>query len=370
MDRPVVMTSGNLSDEPQVIDDRDARERLAAIADYALVHDRPIANRVDDSVVRVMAGAPRVLRRARGYAPAPIALPDGFADAPELLAMGGELKATFCLVKDGEAILSQHQGDLDDAATCDDYRARSRRSMRGCSTMRRRRSPPTCIPNTARRSSPATGRERRPAADRGAAPSCPCRRLPGGERPAARRAAGARHRARRLGCGDDGTIWGGEFLLADYRGSGGSPRSSPSRCPAARRPCASRGATSTPICMAEMGWARARDEFRRARRIADLRRRPRATLDAMIAQRASTRRMASSCGRLFDAVAAALGICRERQAYEGEAAARLEALVGERRLRDEDDALAYPFAIPNLRGSGLPYIEPLAMWRALLAIWS
>ncbi len=69
-----------------------------------------------------MAGGPRLIRRARGYAPAPIKLPPGFETAPELLAMGGELKATFCLVKDGEAILSQHQGDLEDAATYDDYR--------------------------------------------------------------------------------------------------------------------------------------------------------------------------------------------------------------------------------------------------------
>ena len=99
---------------------------LAAIADFVLSHDRAIATRVDDSVVRVMAGAPRVLRRARGFAPAAIPLPPGFAAAPDLLAAGGELKATFCLVKDGAAILSQHIGDLEDARTFDDYRKRHR----------------------------------------------------------------------------------------------------------------------------------------------------------------------------------------------------------------------------------------------------
>ena len=121
--RPVVMTSGNLSDEPQVIDDDAARERLGGIATYALIHDREIANRVDDSRRARHGRAARGSCAARaGYAPAPIALPPGFEAAPELLAMGGELKATFCLVKDGEAILSQHQGDLEDAETFDDYR--------------------------------------------------------------------------------------------------------------------------------------------------------------------------------------------------------------------------------------------------------
>jgi hydrogenase maturation protein HypF len=74
-----------------------------------LMHDREIANRIDDSVVRIVAGRPTVMRRARGYAPSAVPLPDGFADAPDLLAFGGELKATFCLVKDGAAILSQHR---------------------------------------------------------------------------------------------------------------------------------------------------------------------------------------------------------------------------------------------------------------------
>jgi len=68
--------------------------------------------------VRFADGKSRVLRRARGFAPSPIKLPAGFAAAPELLAMGGELKATFCLLKDGQAVLSQHQSDLENAATC------------------------------------------------------------------------------------------------------------------------------------------------------------------------------------------------------------------------------------------------------------
>lgn len=121
MDRPIVLTSGNLSDEPQCIDNEIAREKLRSIADYLLLHDRDIVNRVDDSVVRVVGDRLQVLRRARGYAPAPIRLPVGFEAAPSILAMGGELKNTFCLVRDGQAILSQHLGDLENAATFEAY---------------------------------------------------------------------------------------------------------------------------------------------------------------------------------------------------------------------------------------------------------
>src|SRR5262249_37997832 len=120
-DQPLIMTSGNRSEEPQCIDDEDARARLADIADHFLMHDRRIVNRVDDSVVSVRLGRPRSIRRARGYAPAPIQLPPGFEDAPSLTALGGELKSTFCLVKNGQAVLSQHQGDLEDAATWVDF---------------------------------------------------------------------------------------------------------------------------------------------------------------------------------------------------------------------------------------------------------
>jgi len=97
LERPLVMTSGNLSDEPPVISNADACKRLAGIATYALVHDREIANRIDDSVVRVTDDRPRVLRRARGFAPTPIRLPNGFGPSPELLAMGGQLATGFAL---------------------------------------------------------------------------------------------------------------------------------------------------------------------------------------------------------------------------------------------------------------------------------
>ena len=107
--RPIVCTSGNLSEEPMAIDTDDAVERLAAIADLFLVHDRAIVRPVDDSVVRVWSGAPRVLRRARGLAATPIDL--GFR-GPTVLAVGGHLKNTVALSLGSQAIMSSHVGDL------------------------------------------------------------------------------------------------------------------------------------------------------------------------------------------------------------------------------------------------------------------
>ena len=105
----LVMTSGNVSDEPIAYRDDDARLRLAGIADHVLLHDRPIETRTDDSVVRAVAGRPLVLRRSRGHVPAALALP---LVAPDLLACGAELKSTFCVAKGGRAWVGHHIGDL------------------------------------------------------------------------------------------------------------------------------------------------------------------------------------------------------------------------------------------------------------------
>ncbi len=371
MARPVVMTSGNLSDEPPVTMDDDVPRRLGAIADFALVHDRAIANRVDDSVVRVVAGRARLLRRARGHAPSPIQMPQGFAGAPPLLAMGGELKATFCLLRDGEAILSQHQGDLEDKGTFDDYRDSLALYARIFDHAPRA----IAVDRHPEYLSTKLGRARALAeglplfevqhhhahlaaclADNGRALDAP---------PVLGVVLDG------LGFGDDGTLWGGEILVADYRGYRRAGTFKPvamlGGSQAAREPWRNLYAH----LVAEMGWAAFSQNFGELALHRRLDEKPRALLDGLLRAELAAPR-ASSCGRLFDAFAAAIGVCFERQAYEGQAGALVEACVSEEALRGEDEALAYPMTISNLpgrhdeEGRPLPYIEPLAMWSAVL----
>lgn len=115
-----VMTSGNISEEPIVYQDEDARARLVGIADYFLIHNRPIRHRVEDSLVRAVAGEPLVLRRGRGFVPFPVFLTQR---GPQVLACGPELKNTFCLTKEDKAFLSNHNGDLEGMANFTAYAA-------------------------------------------------------------------------------------------------------------------------------------------------------------------------------------------------------------------------------------------------------
>ncbi len=365
MSRPVVMTSGNISDAPQIIDDAEAARLLSPIAPFVLRHDREIANRVDDSVVRRLDGAIRVLRRGRGYAPAALQLPPGFAGAPEILAFGAEMKSTFCLIKDGQAILSQHQGDLEDAATFADYNknlALYRQLFDHAPTLLaadlhpeylstklahkaalKRHVPLEQIQHHHAHAAACLSENQRPLD----APPVLAIVLDG------------------LGSGTDGTLWGGEFLLADYRRferlGTFKPVAMPGGAQAAREPW--RNLYSH--LLAEMGWASFSMNFNEIPLFAALQSKPLATIAAMMKTN-SNAPLASSCGRLFDAVAAATGFCFDQQAYEGEAGARLEAIACRKTLAEESDDLAYPLSIPRLKGSGLPYLEPLGMWQALL----
>ncbi|WP_371371991.1 carbamoyltransferase HypF [Sporomusa aerivorans] len=115
-----VMTSGNLADEPIAYQDEDARRRLSAIADYYLIHNRAIHCRADDSVIRIVQDKPYFIRRSRGYVPAPVNLS---RELPAVLAVGAELKNTFCLIRGRQAFLSSHTGDLENLPTYQSYLA-------------------------------------------------------------------------------------------------------------------------------------------------------------------------------------------------------------------------------------------------------
>lgn len=358
-DRPIVLTSGNLSDEPQCIDNADARARLGGIADDFLMHDRGIARRVDDSVTRVMAGEARVLRRARGYAPAPIRLPEGFAATPPVLAMGGELKNTFCLLRDGEAIVSHHIGDLADALCHADYTRSIADYQRlfghDAQIIAVDRHPEYLsrklgLDVAAQRGLPCVEIQHHHAhlaaclAENGVAADAP---------PVLGIALDG------LGYGGNGELWGCEFLLADYcayrRLGSLLPAAMPGGTQAIYEPWRN--------AYAQLFAADRRDalmgQYGDLEILRFLAAKPQALLDGMIAKGINSPR-ASSCGRLFDAVAAATGVCRERALYEGQAAVEFEALIDRCTM---EDVPAYPFAI---RMEAIPCIDPATMWQALL----
>jgi hydrogenase maturation protein HypF len=367
MKRPIVLTSGNLSDEPQAITLDELRARFGASGAVAFVldHARPIARRVDDSVAQVVAGVPRLLRRARGHAPQPLTLPPGFKRAPSVLAYGGALKNTVCLLRDGEALLSAHVGDLEDAATRADWQ-RALADLRAFYAF-----DPTLLACDGHPDYASTRQANDDAALRGETPAAvqhhhahiaACLADHGWPLDAGAVLGVALDG---LGWGDDGTLWGGEFLLADYRRSERLGTFKPVALPGGEQAVHEPWRNTYAQLMAEMKWPAFTMNYASLELHAFLAAQPRALLDSMIERGINSPR-ASSCGRLFDAVAAAIGLCREHAAYEGQGAVELEVLVDAEVLEHEDEALAYPFAIPRLGSGGLPYVEPLAMWQALL----
>ncbi len=340
LDRPLVMTSGNLSSEPQVTDNDDALSRLRGIADAWLMHDREIVNRLDDSVVQIVDGRPAVLRRARGHAPAPLQLHADFAAAAPVLATGADLKNTFCMLKDGQAIVSQHMGDMENARTHRDFRdnlalfsdihdfAPSRVAVDlhpGYFSTRLGHE------TAAAHDIPLVGIQHHHAhiaatlAEHGVAPdAAPVLGivLDG------------------LGHGGDGTIWGGEFLWADYLGfrrlAHFQPVALPGGDKANRQPWRNALAHLLAVFGPDFA-AQARRRYGALPVLKALGDKPAATLAGMV-ERGLNAPPASSAGRLFDAVAAALGICFDQVAFEGQAAMRLQTLAETR----PDETGRYP----------------------------
>ncbi len=209
--RPLVLTSGNLTDEPLATDDEDALARLAGLADGFLAHDREIRARYDDSVTRVVAGRESVVRRARGYAPEPMPLP--VATPVPLLAVGAELKHTFTLARGTRAHVAPHNGDLEDLAThrafTDGLAHLSRLLALEPEVVAHDLHPEYLSTKYAVAQYPAA---KRIAVQHHHAHVASCAAEHGITRPF----LGVAYDG--LGMGDDGTLWGGEVLLADLRG--------------------------------------------------------------------------------------------------------------------------------------------------------
>ncbi len=291
-------------------------------------------------------------------------LPEGFAAAPAVLAMGGELKNTFCLLRDGQAVVSHHMGDLEEALTFADYQ----RSVRQYSQLFQHAPRAIAVDMHPEYLSRKFGQQMAQQqslilveVQHHHAHIAACLAENGTALDAAPVFGIALDG---LGHGSDGALWGGEFLFADYRGCKRLGTFKPVAMPGGEQAIYEPWRNTYAHLTSAMGWARFAMNYSELDLYRFLEAKPRTVLDAMIARGVNSP-PASSCGRLFDAVAAAAGVCRERAQYEGQAAVEFEAMVDQRTLFDEDDDLAYPFAIPRLP-SGIPYIEPLAMWRTLL----
>ncbi|MEW8334800.1 MAG: carbamoyltransferase HypF [Candidatus Thiodiazotropha sp.] len=325
-ERPLVMTSGNRVEEPQCIDNQEAAQRLQPLADLFLLHDREIINRVDDSVVRIMDGRPRVLRRARGYAPAPLRLPQGFDRVPPLLALGGELKNTFCLTREGEAILSQHIGDLENLVSYQDY-LKNLELYGKLFDHRPQRLIADLHPNY--RSTQHAGKlseqlgvplvlvqhHHAHIASVLAENDWPLR----GGRVLGIALDGS-------GYGADGMVWGGEFLVADYIDYRRVAWLTPIPLPGGTQAILQPWRNSFSQLNHYLGWQRVMAEWGDLEPIEWLGGQQVDLLGRMIEGGVNSP-LSSSCGRLFDAVAALLGICREAISYEGQAAIELEAVA-------------------------------------------
>ncbi len=352
---PIVLTSGNAIDEPQCIDDDDARARLGAIADGYLMHDRVIVNRVDDSVMRVIDGIARVLRRGRGLAPALLPMPPGFDRAPSVLALGGELKNTICLIQDGRATLSQHLGDLQNtlavAALVDTVGLYEQLFESSLDAIAVDRHPEYRASRHGRHRAAAEGLALIEVQHHHAHIAA-CMAEHGIALDAAPVLGIALDG---LGYGDDGSFWGGEFLRTDYLGCERlaclRPVPMPGGEQAIHEPWRMVWAYLTPI-QSGPGWRSTYDDLPVMRR---LQQRPLRAFKSMLRAGINVP-LTSSCGRLFDAVAAMLGL-GDIASYEGQLACELEACV-------DADAWArgdgYAFALTN------SHIDPGPMWLGML----
>jgi hydrogenase maturation protein HypF len=308
---PVVLTSANVSDEPIVYRDEEVQERLGRVADAFLMHDRAIHTRTDDSVVRPFRGRHQVLRRSRGFVPTPITVRDAFPRP--VLACGAELKNTFCLGKERHAFLSHHVGDLENYETMQAFSdgiAHFRRLFGIRPDVVAHDLHPEYLSTKYARNLAEVEDIRLVGVQHHHAHIVSCLADNRETGPVIGVAFDG------LGYGGDGTMWGGEFLVADLTGFDRAGHLATVPMPG--------GATAIrqPWRMAAAYLDAAGDDT--ADGLDVVRRNEAAWADVVAVARTGLGSLAtSSAGRLFDAVAAVLDV-RDTITYEGQAAIELE----------------------------------------------
>ena len=340
--RPLVMTSGNLSDEPIAIGNDEAMARLGGITDFFLLHDREILSRVDDSVVRFVDDAPVLMRRSRGYAPLPLRLP--VASPAPLLAVGPHLKNTFTLVRDANAYVSPHIGDLEGIEALAHFH----------STLDRYRELFRIQPRVAVRDLHPGYLSTRIAAELGAEAEIAVQHHHAhvaavmAEHGVTGRVVGVALDG--TGYGDDGQVWGAEILEADLLGYERKAHLAYAPLPggdaAAREPWRVAAGYASLAPAAAPAFALAFEGVTDEQR----------AIVARQIERRLNSPMASSMGRLFDAAAAVLGV-RRGMSYEGQAAMELESLAGSRS--------AEPFEMPVCEEGAMLLMDPVPLLVAL-----
>lgn len=338
----LVMTSGNLSDEPIAYKDVEAWQRLAPIAEDLLLHNRDIHMRCDDSVTRVIAGGMQVFRRSRGYAPEPILLP---FDLPEpLLACGGHLKNTFCLGKGRQAFISHHIGDLENLETLTSFREGIEHFHRLFDIYPEAVAYDLHPEYLATKYALDSSIPLKIGVQHHHAHIASVLAEHGLQEPVIGIAADG------TGYGTDGAVWGCEIMTADLQGFKRLTHLAYVPLPGGEQ------AVRQPWRMAAVYLAKAFDDDFLELDIPFVQQidHSRWRVLAQMMARMINSPPASSLGRLFDAVAALLGL-RSEVLYEGQAAIELEVLAqsGQKELAREDSVNPYPFII-EAQGEQVP----------------
>lgn len=354
---PAVATSGNRSDESIVIDEREALIRLAGIADAFLVHDRAIARPVDDSVVRVVEGERLILRRARGYAPRMIRvnapLTNGSAMVPTL-AVGGHLKNTIALAYGDQVILSQHLGDLSTLEAFEAFRRAVDDLQRlldvkpqlvACDLHPDYRSTIFAQKFALSHAVPLVRVQHHHAH----IAACMAEHNLDGE------VLGVAWDG--AGYGSDGTIWGGEFLIAAYQGFRRLAHIRPFRLPGGETAMRKPWRSAFSVLWEIYGERRAGEECAARQCV-------KGGTDALLVllRKGIASPWTTSMGRLFDAVSSLAGLCDEAS-FEGQAAMALEFAAERYEKNSPGDETGYPFAVTRGEGNQAMWV---ADWRPLI----